>query len=198
MLEALLIIIVLILAYKLIQKESRKKKAKTKPAPTKNTPSTKAEKEYEYKKKGYFFTKAESAFYRNLVKATEEHYIVLSKVRIADLIEPNYTPYTETYGKAFNKISRKHVDFVLIDKQKLMISAAIELDDSSHEKANRKKSDHIKNMAFKNAGLALFRIKKGTDFNSDKLKEVFGITKLENESTSFNPVNNKVSDVGTL
>lgn len=145
---------------------------KVEPQNKKNNDSNKF---YNYRKNEYFFTRAESAFYRNLVKATEETHIVLSKVRIADLIEPAYTPYTKIYGSAFNKISRKHVDFVLINKNNLIIQAAIELDDSSHQRTDRQKSDRVKNEAFKNAGLALFRINKGTDFNPEKLKEILGI-----------------------
>jgi very-short-patch-repair endonuclease len=57
---------------------------------------------------------------------------------------------------AFNKIACKHVDFVLCDKE-LNILLAIELDDSSHNRQDRKERDEIVNAAFRSAGLPLMR-----------------------------------------
>lgn len=134
-------------------------------------PVKKKNQNFLYKSKTYFFTKTEAAFYRSLVDAVSDKYIIFSKVRLADLIEPNYNQNNKIYYSAFNQISRKHVDFILVDKNNLKISSAIELDGKSHFRSSTKKSDEIKNNAFKKAGLTLIRFRVKDSFDPDEIIE---------------------------
>lgn len=56
----------------------------------------------------------------------------------------------------FNEISRKHVDFVVC-MQDFSIKAVIELDDSTHQRGERIKSDAIKDAAFQSIGVPVIR-----------------------------------------
>ena len=60
--------------------------------------------------------------------------------------------------KYFNWISQKHVDFVLCDRETMQILCAVELDDSSHERADRRQRDAFMDKAFRKAKLPLFHI----------------------------------------
>lgn len=70
----------------------------------------------EWKTKYYFFSKAELFFYRELVKYTsKKNALVLSKVRIADLVEPKHRLNNSEFNKTFRRITQKHVDYVITD-----------------------------------------------------------------------------------
>lgn len=78
-------------------------------------------------------TNNELNFYKQLRPVAEKlGYTVLTKVRIADFIEPcNFSDNREKQSH-FNRIKSKHVDFALARKDNLQPILLIELDDSSH------------------------------------------------------------------
>lgn len=56
----------------------------------------------------------------------------------------------------FNRIRGKYVDFVVC-RANFSVECVIELDDNSHKRYDRIESDNLKNVAFRTAGLPLFR-----------------------------------------
>ena len=92
-----------------------------------------------YERKKYLFTPAEFAFYKVLNQAVGSQYSIQVKVRIADLIDVR-RPCSSYLGK-LNAITRKHIDFILCDPKTMCPLLAIELDDRSHEAADRQKRD---------------------------------------------------------
>ena len=62
------------------------------------------------------------------------------------------------YQKYFNKIVGKHIDFLICDAATMKPALAIELDDSSHNRASRKKRDHFINEALTAADFPLLRV----------------------------------------
>lgn len=113
----------------------------------------KSAKDFKYKKRGGLFTKHELAFYRSLVSvAASRKLVVFGKVRLADLIEPQKK---ETWRQAFNRISSKHVDFVLCDPVELKPVLVIELDDSTHDRKDRAQRDQFVDKAFGSAGIPI-------------------------------------------
>ena len=82
---------------------------------------------------------------------------IITKIRLADLIEPrNNTNRSEWYSD-FNKISAKHIDFAIVN-DKMQILFLIELDDSTHSYNDRKERDNFVNIALVNAGYRLLRV----------------------------------------
>lgn len=59
---------------------------------------------------------------------------------------------------AGRKIRQKKLDFVLAYPKTFRIAAIIELDDRSHERADRKQRDRFVDQAFEAAGVLLIRI----------------------------------------
>jgi hypothetical protein len=109
--------------------------------------------EYPYRKRKSLMSEAELKFYNALEKAVPEGEIkILSKVRILDIVEPTKRGYLY-----MNKISSKHIDFLLCKKEDMSPALAIELDDSTHEK--RKERDNFKNKVMEVSGLQLERFK---------------------------------------
>lgn len=90
-----------------------------------------------YKRK-HLLTKHEWAFYQELKEIADDFgYIVLAKIRMADLVEPVEHTQKEYY-KSFAKIKAKHVDFALAKKENMYVELLIELDDRSHVPGNER------------------------------------------------------------
>jgi len=119
-------------------------------------------------------TDNEASFYRVLLLALNDRYTVFAKVRLGDLFDAN--PGSNEVNNR-QMIDKKHVDFVICDKQSLQPLLGIELDDSSHQTVERQQeSDEIKNTVFYNCGLPLLRVTSHRQYNpkllADKIKSL--------------------------
>ena len=95
-------------------------------------------------------TKNEWNQYKKLKELADvKGYVICPKVRLFDIIEPKKGH--EKNKTLMYKIQSKHVDFVICDKN-LHIKAIIELDDSSHDKADRKERDTFVNLILRSVG----------------------------------------------
>lgn len=92
-------------------------------------------------------TNGEQAMYWRLVKTLPEH-VILAQVAMSSCVRAS--------GPAFGTIAQKSLDFVVCNKD-LEIIAAIELDDRTHARPGRKKSDQVKDDALEKAGIRLIR-----------------------------------------
>jgi hypothetical protein len=122
-----------------------------------------------YKLRDDFLSPAELNFYRVLQTITADWAIVFTKVGLGDL----FYPQTGDYGQNIsyrNKIDRKHVDFLLCDPGSVRPKLGIELDDSSHQRADRKERDLFVDAVFKVAGLPLARIPVRQSYPTEQLK----------------------------
>src|SRR6266516_3727334 len=109
---------------------------------------------YPYKLTQSLLTASEAAFYGALLLAAGRRYVVFAKVRLADLCQ-DLDRWAVT--RAFNKVSSKHVDFVLCDPTTFRPVLAIELDDRSDLRANRRSGDALVESVFRTMGLGVYR-----------------------------------------
>jgi Protein of unknown function (DUF2726) len=103
-------------------------------------------------------TLAEQKFYQALDEAINGRLMILAKIRIADLLSLTSKSQSARY-RVFRSISCKHVDFVLVEASNLRPLVAIELDDSSHQRADRRKRDQFLDDLFDKAEFPLLRFK---------------------------------------
>jgi hypothetical protein len=103
-------------------------------------------------------TAAEQKFYEALDSAIDGRLLILSKVRIADLFNVTSASRSARY-RVFRSIACKHVDFVLAEAANLRPLAAIELDDSSHQRADRRLRDELLDDLFQKAAFPLLRFR---------------------------------------
>ena len=105
------------------------------------------------------FSNAEKKFYFQLEKALKYEFRIFAKVRIADLVAvaPHLSGSAEM--RFFNKVSHKHVDYVICNKKTLDILAVVELDDTSHLRKDRMERDEFVDKVFKAAGIPIIHIK---------------------------------------
>ena len=114
-----------------------------------------------YKRKPYFFTRSENDFFGLLQRTLEgRNVVVFPKVRVADVVE------TTNGGLAgFNRISQKHVDYLVVSLPNFQPLMAIELDGKSHGSERQQKGDAVKDQSFKSAGLPLVRVPVSRDLS---------------------------------
>jgi len=109
---------------------------------------------------------AELAFYNVLKEAIGTRFVILLKVGLNDLCE---ITNREVNQAAFNRVSSKHVDFVLCDPVTLAPVVAIELDDSTHYRRDRADRDAFVDKLFRTIGVALIRHRVQAGYNADAL-----------------------------
>ena len=123
-----------------------------------------------YFKRDSLITKAELRFYKSLQKAVQDDFEIFAMVRIADLLRVEKG--VANRRKWLNKILAKHIDFVLCDPGSLEPICCIELDDPSHQRADRVERDIFVNHAFESAGLPLLRIETQKQYRSREIREL--------------------------
>lgn len=124
-----------------------------------------------YQLKGPLFTPAERSFLGVLNSVLKDDVHIMGKVRVADVITPTKSPNKSNWQKAFNKISRKHFDFVLCNKNDYSVICAIELNDKSHNNKQRKERDAFLEKACEAASLPLIQIPAKAGYSLDEVKK---------------------------
>lgn len=116
-----------------------------------------------------FVSPAELNFFFNLKAVAGDSAHIFSEVKLSDL----FYAKTGDYGKNrsyTNRIDRKHVDFLLCDKKTLKPVLGIELDDQSHQRADRQERDDFVNHVFEAAMLPLMHISVQRSYYQSELK----------------------------
>lgn len=124
---------------------------------------------YPYERRGVMLGPAEINFFRTLQSAVREDWIVLSMVRLTDVIKVR--PKTRQHQIWQSRIFGKHIDFVICDYETLEVKLAIELDDVSRRRAERKSRDRFVNTALTAAGLPLLRVKVEEKYETSAIRK---------------------------
>jgi hypothetical protein len=123
-----------------------------------------------YTKTEKLLTPMEARFFRILTKVLRRDLLIFAKVRIGDPMDAHPGMDKVKRRMAFNKIACKHVDFVVCNKD-FDVLLGIELDDKSHERAERKKRDAFVDTAFKSAKIHLLHITGKEYYDYDTVKQ---------------------------
>lgn len=129
-----------------------------------------AEVELPYLLRDDFLSLAERSFYGVLKSMMKDFYAIFTKVSLAEIFFVSQPD--ENYG-AYNRINRKHIDFLICDRNTLKPVFAIELDDRSHNRPDRKERDEFVDEVFKKAGLPLLHIPVQESYNTSELGVLF-------------------------
>lgn len=103
-------------------------------------------------------TKNEWSFYKQLKPVADEFNLsILCKTRVADLVDIEKGLSKSEWQTAFNRINKKHIDFILCKPENLYPVLLIELDDNSHDTEKGKQRDEFVEKVLDKAGYKLFR-----------------------------------------
>lgn len=134
-----------------------------------------------YRRK-YLLTKREWVFYNDLKPVADKlGFVVLSKVRMADLVEPIAGNNSEYY-RAFSKVKAKHIDFVLCRPENLYVELLIELDDSTHYEGNAR--DAFVEQVYAQTGYKLFRTKTSENLEEGIIRALGNIVMPKSSITA--------------
>jgi predicted RNA-binding Zn-ribbon protein involved in translation (DUF1610 family) len=103
-----------------------------------------------------FLSEAEKSFYQVIKGMMGNYLTICPKVSLSDIVY--VSRHHENLQAYHNKIDRKHIDFLLCDATTMKPRFAIELDDSSHQRADRIERDEFVDRVFKAAGLPLLHV----------------------------------------
>lgn len=116
-------------------------------------------------------TPAERSFFGVLQQALASDYQIFAKVRLADIVRPIRSPSRSGWQSALNRITGKHVDFVLCDPSSLGVVAVIELDDWTHERFERGVRDGLVDAALADARIPVLRVAARQSYSPVQIRE---------------------------
>ena len=86
------------------------------------------------------------------------NFVLLSKVRLADFIQPLNTSNRSDFLHWFNRIAAKHVDFLVCDPKTIKPLCAVELDDYTHQYKSRQERDEFVDNVYRSMQLPILHI----------------------------------------
>lgn len=125
---------------------------------------------YYYLKKS-FFTFREKPFFDELMKQNNDQFVILSKVRMEDVVGVQKGIEKNKYRPMRNHIKSRHVDFAILNKEGKIL-AVIEVDDKSHDTEKAKIADGYKNDIFEFVGVKFYRVRVGEVY-ADRINDMF-------------------------
>jgi hypothetical protein len=131
-----------------------------------------------YRVSDRFLSQTEYSFYMVAKKVLADRFIICPQIPLSSIF---FITDKANYTAAFNKISRKRIDFLICDGLTVKPLFGIELDDKSHEKLDRIERDIFVEKIFENSGLPLLRIPVKNAYVTTDLELLFiGVLKSLN------------------
>lgn len=119
----------------------------------------------------YLLTKTELKFYQGLIEFLPSSLSVNCKVRLADLVMP--IKGIPSWRSAFSKVCSKHIDFVITEKATAKVIWLIELDDLSHNRADRMARDEFVDNLCESTGYIMIHVPTSSQYDfSDIFKNI--------------------------
>lgn len=134
---------------------------------------------YHYRRKDFLISRAEHKFFDVLIESIGDRYYVFPQIHLATFLD--HKVVGQNWKGAFRHIDEKSVDFVLCDKTYIKPLLAIELDDQTHQRDDRKKRDREVESILKEAGLPLLRFENHGNFDKEEITQrIFEILEKDN------------------
>lgn len=131
---------------------------------------------YSYTAKSSLMSKTESDFFVKLERAVNERYYVFPQVHLSAILDHRVNGQEWKY--AFRHINGKSVDYVLCSRATLKPTYAIELDDYTHDKPDRRERDSEVERIFEAANLPLVRFRNKDVSENDIIQALADANKL--------------------
>jgi len=123
-----------------------------------------------YEPQDALLTSAERSFFGVLEQVAGSQFRLFAKVRLADIVKPARGENQSGRQSALNRITSKHVDFVLCDQKSFRIVGIIELDDKSHRRSDREDRDDFLHAALQQADIPILRIPARSSYSTNELR----------------------------
>jgi hypothetical protein len=134
-----------------------------------------------YRLRDDFLSAAEHSFYLVLKSMMGSYFTICPKVSLADIF---YVTNPDRNMSAYNRINRKHVDYLICDADTMKPRFGIELDDKSHNRQDRIDRDDFVEDLYEAAGLPLVRIPVRPTYNTNELGVLFKTALLKTQTSA--------------
>ena len=105
-------------------------------------------------------TEREVSFMKGLFRIVDmKRWYLCPQVRVANIVQlnGNIRPRSRQWWQLFRMVSQWHVDVVIVERRSFSIVAAVELDDASHLRPERRRRDILLEEVLRQAGIPLLR-----------------------------------------
>jgi hypothetical protein len=126
---------------------------------------------YKYIPRDSLMSRAEGEFYWKLHNIAQDRYFIFPQVHLSALLDHRIKGQDWKY--AFRHINGKSVDYVLCSKETLRPVYAVELDDNTHDWADRKERDEEVERIFEEANIPLVRFRNYAQLSEKDLINTF-------------------------
>ena len=126
---------------------------------------------YPFTRKQSVFTQVESAFLHLLERAVGDQYKIVSRVKLIDLIDCKQGLSPKAKRAAITKAKNKQLDYVLIDKDKLTIVAAVDLVNNTNKDGHKAQRDWFVSGALEAAGIPHIRMKVKAGYQPKEVRD---------------------------
>lgn len=146
--------------------------------------------ELPYRVRDDFLSPAELSFYKVLTSVVETRLVIQSKVRLADIF---FVARPNENHSFRNRISQKHLDFLVCDAVTMKPLFGIELDDASHKRSDRQARDAFVDDVFHAAKLPLLHFPVQRSYSHDEImSKIASVFKKDNNAV-VKPAQKKVA-----
>lgn len=118
---------------------------------------TKNKPEYQYTGKTSIMTRNEQYFFDKLEKIIGDRFYIVPQAHLSVFLSERIKG--QNWRAAFHRINGKSVDFLLCEKGTSRPVIAIELDDFTHDRADRIERDRLVESICENSGILLVRFR---------------------------------------
>jgi len=125
---------------------------------------------YNYKRKYFLISRPEHEFFDILVEVMGNKYYVFPQIHLSNILDNKIVG--QNWKGAFRHIDEKSVDYVICDKAYIKPLLAIELDDRTHEKEDRKERDAEVKRILDQVGLPFLIFENHGSFNKEEIKKI--------------------------
>lgn len=121
-----------------------------------------------YRNRGTLLSRGELAFFCHVRRAVRQRWLIMCKVRLADAVTCSAAAWRAGAG---NAIAQKHLDFIICDPCSTKLLLAIELDDRTHVRPDRRRRDRFLNQTLSQAGIRLLRFRARSSYCPHEIRK---------------------------
>ncbi|WP_372761729.1 DUF2726 domain-containing protein [Pseudoalteromonas sp.] len=125
---------------------------------------------YPFTRKHSVFTQVESAFLTLLERAVGDQYKIISRVKLIDVIDCKQGLSAKSKRAAMAKAKHKQLDYVLVDKEKMTVVAAVDLVNNSNKDGHKAQRDWFVSGALESAGIPHIRMKVKAGYRPNEVR----------------------------
>lgn len=126
---------------------------------------------HDYAKVPQLLTPTELGFYQVLTDALPTEYTCMTQVALNRLIKVQKPRFGAAWrDPRWNRIAQKSIDFVVVRRSDLRVMVLIELDDASHQKAQRQQRDTFLDTVCANINLPIIHIPVQSHYQRNELQ----------------------------